>query len=307
MLKLNMAVMQRLRCSRREADKYIMAGNVQVDGRHMVLKTNFSTKVAAATAKRRGKDTFSGSTISSSHAEPDYNEEDCYGSVGLTDLGQKEVGKVQSVDDKNTILFFRPRWGKFPNIRMCTKEREHPQPVQNNKRAWYEPTKACLGPPQQQSGWMVAGREYMNLFGLGVLTRSRGLAAQIWGNPALYPPIEKAYVVRIPQLKSDPSCVVEEKLRQLREGVCPRQLREGVCPPDGSNQDDLLTAVRVEQINENQVRFVTDHERWNHLYRMCQAVQWDVARLKRYRIGNVVLGDLPVGFWRYLRPDESFR
>jgi 23S rRNA pseudouridine2604 synthase len=28
--------------------------------------------------------------------------------------------------------------------------------------------------------------------------------------------------------------------------------------------------------------------------------------LKRIRIGNVVLGNLPAGQWRYLRPDERF-
>ena len=31
-----------------------------------------------------------------------------------------------------------------------------------------------------------------------------------------------------------------------------------------------------------------------------------VVGLKRVRIGSVVLGDLPVGQWRYLRDDERF-
>jgi 23S rRNA pseudouridine2604 synthase len=31
-----------------------------------------------------------------------------------------------------------------------------------------------------------------------------------------------------------------------------------------------------------------------------------VLGLKRVRIGRVTLGDLPVGQWRYLRPDERF-
>jgi 23S rRNA pseudouridine2604 synthase len=31
-----------------------------------------------------------------------------------------------------------------------------------------------------------------------------------------------------------------------------------------------------------------------------------VLGLKRIRIGQVKLGDLPVGNWRYLREDESF-
>jgi 23S rRNA pseudouridine2604 synthase len=31
-----------------------------------------------------------------------------------------------------------------------------------------------------------------------------------------------------------------------------------------------------------------------------------VVGLKRVRIGQVVLGNLPVGQWRYLRTDEAF-
>jgi 23S rRNA pseudouridine2604 synthase len=31
-----------------------------------------------------------------------------------------------------------------------------------------------------------------------------------------------------------------------------------------------------------------------------------VTGLKRVRVGNVPLGGLPAGKWRYLRPDETF-
>ncbi|MND05823.1 Ribosomal large subunit pseudouridine synthase F [compost metagenome] len=40
--------------------------------------------------------------------------------------------------------------------------------------------------------------------------------------------------------------------------------------------------------------------------RMCELVGLTVLGLKRIRIGQVKLGDLPVGNWRYLREDESF-
>jgi 23S rRNA pseudouridine2604 synthase len=39
---------------------------------------------------------------------------------------------------------------------------------------------------------------------------------------------------------------------------------------------------------------------------MCEAVGLKVLRLKRVRIGRVMLGDLPTGKWRYLRDDERF-
>jgi 23S rRNA pseudouridine2604 synthase len=39
---------------------------------------------------------------------------------------------------------------------------------------------------------------------------------------------------------------------------------------------------------------------------MCEMVGLAATGLKRVRTGSVVLGRLPVGRWRYLRPDEKF-
>lgn len=38
--------------------------------------------------------------------------------------------------------------------------------------------------------------------------------------------------------------------------------------------------------------------------RMCEALGLEVARLRRNAVGKVKLGMLPVGAWRYLKPDE---
>jgi 23S rRNA pseudouridine2604 synthase len=39
---------------------------------------------------------------------------------------------------------------------------------------------------------------------------------------------------------------------------------------------------------------------------MCEQVGLHVVGLKRIRMGAVVLGNLPVGQWRYLKPNERF-
>jgi 23S rRNA pseudouridine2604 synthase len=39
---------------------------------------------------------------------------------------------------------------------------------------------------------------------------------------------------------------------------------------------------------------------------MCELVGLKVLGLKRIRIGGVNLGKLPMGEWRYLRPEEKF-
>ena len=40
--------------------------------------------------------------------------------------------------------------------------------------------------------------------------------------------------------------------------------------------------------------------------RMCELVGLEVLGLRRVRIGRVMLGDLPVGAWRHLAPEERF-
>ena len=67
-----------------------------------------------------------------------------------------------------------------------------------------------------------------------------------------------------------------------------------------------LKPARVSWANEDQLRFVLREGRKRQIRRMCELVGLEVLGLKRVRIGSVVLGKLPVGQWRYLRPDERF-
>ncbi|MFZ4498736.1 MAG: pseudouridylate synthase, partial [Burkholderiales bacterium] len=54
------------------------------------------------------------------------------------------------------------------------------------------------------------------------------------------------------------------------------------------------------------LRFVLHEGRKRQIRRMCELVGLRVSGLKRVRIGNAMLGDLPVGRWRYLSADETF-
>ena len=50
---------------------------------------------------------------------------------------------------------------------------------------------------------------------------------------------------------------------------------------------------------------ITIHEGRNRqVRRMCEAAGMTVTRLKRIKEGNLSLGDLPLGKWRYLTPEE---
>ena len=67
-----------------------------------------------------------------------------------------------------------------------------------------------------------------------------------------------------------------------------------------------LKPAKVSWQNEDQLRFVLREGRKRQIRRMCELVGLTVVGLKRVRIGSVVLGKLPPGQWRYLRPDEKF-
>jgi len=58
--------------------------------------------------------------------------------------------------------------------------------------------------------------------------------------------------------------------------------------------------------NRDQLRFVLREGKKRQIRRMCELVGLKVTGLKRVRVGNVRLGELPTGQWRYLRSDERF-
>jgi 23S rRNA pseudouridine2604 synthase len=58
--------------------------------------------------------------------------------------------------------------------------------------------------------------------------------------------------------------------------------------------------------NRDQLRFVLQEGKKRQIRRMCELVGLAAVGLKRVRIGRVLLGDLPIGEWRYLRADERF-
>lgn len=82
-----------------------------------------------------------------------------------------------------------------------------------------------------------------------------------------------------------------------------KQLRRGV------EIDGRMTAparVELTKIRDNatDLTFVIGEGRNRQIRKMCEAVGFEVIRLRRVAIGNVVLGNLPKGKWRHLTPGE---
>jgi 23S rRNA pseudouridine2604 synthase len=136
--------------------------------------------------------------------------------------------------------------------------------------------------PEHLKGLAVAGRLDIDSQGLLLFTQDGRLAKKIIGEESR---VEKEYIVRVRGLLSD------DGLRLLRGGLA----------LDGKP----LKPAQVEWINRDQLRFVLREGRKRQIRRMCDLVGLKVVGLKRVRVGNIKLGDLPEGKWRFLWADES--
>ena len=166
----------------------------------------------------------------------------------------------------------------------------------------YEPAVVLIKPANQwredQSGTRYllthlrgiapAGRLDIDSVGLLVLTQDGRIAKQLIGEDS---EMEKEYLVRV-ELAAAGEAFSDAKLALLNHGL----------ELDG----EALRPALVEWINQDQLRFVLKEGKKRQIRRMCEAVGLKVTGLKRVRIGDVMLGDLPVGAWRYMRGDESF-
>lgn len=137
--------------------------------------------------------------------------------------------------------------------------------------------------PTQLRGLAPAGRLDIDSQGLLVLTQDGRIARQIIGE---HSDIEKEYLVRVE------GQVTEAVLTQLRHGL--------------SLDGEPLKPARVFQQNTEQLRFILKQGKKRQIRRMCELVGLRVTGLKRVRIGQIRLGDLPPGQWRYLEPRERF-
>jgi 23S rRNA pseudouridine2604 synthase len=148
---------------------------------------------------------------------------------------------------------------------------------------WAEDGTQTRFKPSHLRGLAPAGRLDIDSTGLIVFTQDGRIARHLIGEDST---IEKEYLVRV-EGKLD-----GEDLKRLNHGLS----------LDGA----ALKPAKVSWQNEDQLRFVLREGKKRQIRRMCELVGLKVVGLKRIRIGSVVLGKLPPGHWRYLRPGERF-
>lgn len=131
--------------------------------------------------------------------------------------------------------------------------------------------------PQHLKKLAVAGRLDIDSKGLLLFTQDGSLVKSLIGEDSS---IEKEYLVRVEGV------VTKVKLQKLTSGM----------KLDGK----LLKRAKIDLLQPNLLRVVLQEGKKRQIRRMCEFVGLKVTQLKRVRIGDITLGDLPEGKWRYI-------
>ncbi|MFA5250181.1 MAG: pseudouridine synthase [Parachlamydiales bacterium] len=218
---------------------------------------------------------------------------------GLIDLGQIKVNGIvvtaqgtkihpndtvellsraqKILESKVTILLHKPlgyvsnlpEKGYLPAIDLITAENQIKKP---NEPAFVLSMKKKLA---------VAGRLDIDSKGLLVLTQDGTVAKKLVSSG-----LEKEYLVRVL------GEVAPLMLSKLSFGL--------------SLDGQPLKKARIALLEPGLLKFILTEGKKRQIRRMCELVGLKVVGLKRVRIGKIVLGDLPVGKWRFLKPHEAF-
>lgn len=126
------------------------------------------------------------------------------------------------------------------------------------------------------------GRLDMYTEGLLLLTNDGEFA-----NAVMHPrnKIEKTYVVTTDTL------INVDQIENLKNGV---------------NIGDYITKpAKVRRISKEKIEIIISEGKNRQIRRMCDAVGINLLNLKRIRVGNIKLGDLQTGKYRYLTEEEK--
>ena len=271
-VRLNKRLAELGLCSRREADEWIAHGWVYVNGAvaEMGVKVTPQDTVTVERAAQRQQDNR------------------------VTILLNKPMGYVSGQAED----------GHTPAAALI-----------NPRTHWREDPSGLRFSPPHLRGLAPAGRLDIDSVGLLVLTQDGRVARQLIGEDST---LDKEYLVRVvyeggapvprhPDERSAPLQEIDDRdpVSTNVQAVFPREglerLRHGL-----SLDGQPLKPAKVEWQNPEQLRFVLTEGKKRQIRRMCEQVGLKVVGLKRIRMGRVLLGNLPVGQWRFLAPGEQF-
>ncbi len=134
----------------------------------------------------------------------------------------------------------------------------------------------------QAKNLSTAGRLDINSKGLLLFTNDGVLVKKIIGPESN---TEKEYLIRVKQNVGD------QQLDRLRYGL--------------SVHGEKLKQATVELIDVDYFKIILTQGKKRQIRKMCLTVNLDIMSLKRVRVSNVKLKELPLGKWRFLTEAES--
>ncbi len=134
----------------------------------------------------------------------------------------------------------------------------------------------------------VTGRLDIDSQGLLLFTQDGRVAKKIIGENTH---VEKEYLVRVEYMGPEKTLPATQ-LKLLCHGL--------------SIDGTPLKPAQVEWINDDQLRFILKEGKKRQIRKMCEMVNLKVKGLKRVRLGNLKLGKLPEGQWRFVDPKDIF-
>ena len=137
--------------------------------------------------------------------------------------------------------------------------------------------------PSHFSGLAPAGRLDIDSQGVLILTQDGRVAKQLIGENT---DLEKEYLVRVS------GEITQQQIDRLSFGL----------ELDGKP----LKRAKVKQLNNEQVQIILREGKKRQIRRMCEAVGLFVTGLKRVRVGELRLGKLEEGKWRFVQTDEFY-
>lgn len=135
--------------------------------------------------------------------------------------------------------------------------------------------------PHHRKNLNVAGRLDIDSKGLLLFSQDGTVVKKIIGPDAN---LEKEYLVGVD------GHITKQGLQRLCYGLS----------LDGKS----LKKADVEIAGPNLLRFILKEGKKRQIRRMCELVNLKVVKLKRVRIGGIVLGNLPEGEWRFVSQKE---
>lgn len=119
--------------------------------------------------------------------------------------------------------------------------------------------------------------------GLLVFTQSWGVTRHLTNR---HKPLEEEYVAEVT------GTLAEGGLERLKRGIRQGERTLPACKASWQNETHLRLALKAPQAGD--------------IRALCQAVGLRLVGLRRIRLGTVSMAKLPVGQWRYLKPNERF-